>query len=78
MLGDGKTIETEENTQIGWNGTAQELIIFHLIDGFIANKNHPILEHKLSKVGVSFKADKKLLNVFQILYVKMDTNAMAW
>jgi hypothetical protein len=70
MIGNGKGVETDECTQIGWSGSAQELVFFQLIDGFKNSKTHPIIEHKLTKVGVSFKPHKKHLNVFQILYVK--------
>lgn len=73
----GKTAETEECTQIGWNGSALELIINTLIEGWTANQKHVIFEHKVTKVGVSFKADKKVQNIFQVLYVKQDTNQMA-
>ncbi|CDW75837.1 UNKNOWN [Stylonychia lemnae] len=76
MIGNGKGIETTECTQIGWNGSAQDLIFFLLVDGFKDQKSHAILDPKLIKVGISFKAHKKLHNVFQILYVKQISNNM--
>jgi hypothetical protein len=77
MLGAGKGVETEECTSIGWGSNAADYVFFSLVEGFKNNKNHAILDPKLSKVGVSFKPHKKLLNVFQILYVKQDGNNMA-
>lgn len=70
MLGSGKAIETEECTQLQWTGTAQELIIFNLVEKFQRCQNHPILDAKVSKIGLSFKPHRKYENVFQILYVK--------
>ena len=64
MVGDGKGIDTEECTTVGWNGTAAELIFFQLVEGFKNAKTHAVLEPKLSKVGLSFKPHKTLLNVF--------------
>ncbi len=64
MLGDGKDIETEEYTRLSWTGSAQDLVIFMLIDGYNTNKRHPILEESLQKVGVHMRAHKKHHNIF--------------
>ena len=64
MIGEGKGIDTEECTTVGWSGTATEIILFQLVEGFKNAKTHAILQPKLSKVGLSFKAHKTLLNVF--------------
>ena len=61
-----------ENTQIGWEGTADELALYMLIaecqcageDGEL-----PVLMD-LDKVGISFKSHKKFKNVFNILYIE--------
>ena len=37
MNSDGNDIETEECTRLGWTGTASELIVFMLIDGYNMN-----------------------------------------
>eukprot|EP00347_Sterkiella_histriomuscorum_P015476 403356884 len=77
MLGNGKGIETDECTQIGWNGTASELIYFQLVEGFKNSGTHAIIDVKTIKVGVSLKPHKKLHNIFQILYVKQVSNQIA-
>lgn len=77
MIGDGKGVETEECTQIGWSGTAQDMILFQVIEAYKNTKSHSVLDEKTCKVGVSFKAHKRLMNVFQILYIKQDSNQIA-
>ena len=76
MIGDGKDIETTECTRLNWGGTAQDLIIFLLIDGFNTNKSHCMLDKTLVKVGISLKPHKKHQNIFQILYIKQASNKM--
>ena len=70
MAGNAKDIETEECTQISWQGTPIDLIIQSLVNGYTAKNTHPILDSKLIKVGLSFKHHKKLQNICQLLYVK--------
>ena len=64
MLGDGKDVDTEEYTRLSWTGSAKDLVIFMLVDGFNTNKRHPILEENLRKVGVHMRAHKKHHNIF--------------
>jgi hypothetical protein len=65
MLGSGeKSCLTEECTTVGWKGTASELVYFNLVEGFERDKNHPMIDEKTVKVGVSFKSHKKYENVF--------------
>ncbi len=59
-----KQIDASDETRISWDGTAQDLIINLLVEGFAVNGNHPILDPKLGKVGISFRSHKKLNNVF--------------
>jgi len=70
MVGNGMGVKTCECTFIGWNGTATELVIGLLVEGFQLNQCHSLVDDKLIKVGLSFKPHKKFVNVFQILYVK--------
>lgn len=44
MVGAEKQADVEECTQIGWKGTASELVFFNLVEGFERNKRHPILD----------------------------------
>ena len=71
-----KEADTSDDTRISWDGTAQELIIALLVEGFATNGKHPILDQKLGKVGISFRSHKKLSNIFQILYVNNPSNQM--
>ena len=76
MPGDGPDVDLEDDTVIGWTGSAQELIIWMLIDGYNKNKTHPILDPRLLKVGIHFIANKRHNNIFQILYLKKNPNQM--
>ena len=67
-------MDSAEETEVTWDGTAQELIISLLVKGFTAKGTHPILDSKLFKVGISFRSHKKLNNICQILYVNQPSN----
>ena len=71
-----KEVKTSDDTRVSWDGTALELIISLLVEGFAANGSHPIVDPKLGKVGISFRSHKKLSNIFQILYVNNPSNQM--
>ena len=43
----GKEVDASDETRLSWEGTAQELIIALLVEGFSANGSHPILDKKL-------------------------------
>ena len=47
MPGDGPDIDLEDETKLQWTGSAQEIVISMLIDGFNQNKTHPILDPNL-------------------------------
>ena len=76
MIGDGKDIITAECTRLGWTGTAQELMIYLLLDDYNTNKKSLILDEHLIKVGLSLKSHKKHHNIFQILYIKHKPNTI--
>ncbi len=69
LIGEGKNVDCNECTYIGWVGTASELVMFSLVEGFAADQAHPLINDKTHLVGSSFKAHKQHTNVFQILYV---------
>ena len=55
MLGASqKTPEAEENTIVGWSGTAHELIILNLLNEFEKTQKPAILDPKTTMVGMSF------------------------
>ena len=78
LIGKDVTSECTDETKLKWEGTPIELVITLMIEGF-ANKDkkqHPILDPKLSKVGIEFRSDKTHTNIFQILYIKSNSNIM--
>jgi hypothetical protein len=64
LIGEGKNVEVTECTYIGWVGSALELVISSLVEGFATDQKHPIIEESTHQVGSSFKAHKQHTNVF--------------
>lgn len=64
ILGSSKGADTQEATYIGWQGTAQQMILFSIVDSYEPGKTHPILDPQLTKMGSSFKTHKTLKNVY--------------
>jgi hypothetical protein len=81
ILGEkAKTPDAIESTYVQWSGHAHELILLNLLQEYekaTEDKKAALVDPKLVKVGMSFKAHKKLQNIFQIIYVKQSTNIMA-
>ncbi len=58
MPGDGEGIEMEEEMCTQWDGTAEEMIVYLMLEGWSKNGGrHPILDQNLIKVGMHFRAD---------------------
>ena len=79
VVGEDKTVDAEGNTFSHWKGTAQELILFSIVDGVENDKlhsTHPLLEKNTNLVGMSFMAHEKFENIFQVLYVKEKVNTL--
>eukprot|EP00347_Sterkiella_histriomuscorum_P021154 403335044 len=69
------TLSIYEYSEIGWEGTADELALFLLIGGCQCagmEEKMPLLDEKISKIGLSFNSHKSLKSVFQILYIGSD------
>ena len=77
ILGDDKAPNGVEFTYVQWEGTAHELVLFNLLMDFENEGKPSILDDTLIKVGMSFKAHKKVQNVFQIIYIKQISNQIA-
>lgn len=77
LLGQAKAPEAEEFTITQWSGTAHELVLLNLLQTYEISEKPAILDAKTIKVGMSFKAHKKVQNVFQIIYIKSMSNTIA-
>ena len=77
IVGDNKAPNGEEFTYVQWEGTAHELILLNLLQDYEKEDKPAILDDQLIKVGMSFKAHKKVQNVFQLVYLKQLTNQIA-
>lgn len=77
ILGEGKMPTAEEFTMVKWEGSAHELILFNLLEEYEKTGKPAILDSQTVKVGMSFKAHKKLQNIFQVIYIKSLSNVIA-
>ncbi len=65
VLKGGKSPECEEFTMVKWDGTALELILLNLLEDYDKKGTQAaIIDSKTMKVGMSFKAHKKVENIF--------------
>ena len=77
IVGDEKAPNGVEYTYFQWEGTAHELILLNLLQDYEKDGKAAILDDTLIKVGMSFKAHKKVQNIFQIIYLKQLSNQIA-
>jgi len=62
-----------EYSEIGWEGTAEELGLFILIGGCQcsgSDESMPLLDAKISKIAFSFRPHKTLKSSLQLLYLQ--------
>ncbi len=62
-----------EQSEIGWEGPADELAIYMLIgvcQCIGEGDCHPMLDPNVVRIGLSFRSHKKFKSVLQILYLK--------
>ena len=78
----GKTADVEEFTYSQWTNTALELILLNLLQEYDrvnqdgSDRKPALLDPLTQKVGFSFKAHKKCQNVFQLLFIKQNSNKL--
>eukprot|EP00347_Sterkiella_histriomuscorum_P004773 403359161 len=60
-----------EYTEIGWEGTAEELALFILIGGCqcSGDDSMPMIDRKVTSIGVSFRAHRTLKSSLQLIYL---------
>lgn len=63
IVGNSKSVEVEEITIVGWDGTASELVYFNLVEGFESQKKHQFIDEKVNKMGCSFKPSRQYENI---------------
>jgi len=63
LVGEGKSVDCEECTIIAWAGSATELVVLNLVEGWAQDQKHPILDPKLALIGMAFNSHKKHENV---------------
>ena len=79
VVGEEKQVTAEGNTFCKWHGSAQNLILYSLIDGVENNtlhSTHPLLEQDTNQVGMNFVAHPHFENCFQIVYVQQKVNSV--
>ncbi|CDW75664.1 UNKNOWN [Stylonychia lemnae] len=62
-----------EYTEIGWEGSADELVLFILIGGCQCSggdEPFPLIDEKVTRIGLSFKGHKSLKSSLQLLYLE--------
>ena len=62
-----------EYSEIGWEGTADELALFILIGGCQCSgpeESMPLLDSKITKIAFSFRPHKSLKSSLQLLYLQ--------
>lgn len=62
-----------EYSEIGWEGSAEELALFILIGGCQCSgpeESMPLLDSKITKVAFSFRGHKSLKSSLQLLYLQ--------
>ena len=77
IVGEGKMPMAEEFTMVQWDGTAHELIMFQILEEYEKTGKSSVLDAFTVKVGMSFKAHKKLQNIFQVIFIKSAANTIA-
>ena len=61
-----------EYTEVGWEGEADELVLFMLISGCQCigeDEQFAMLDPSVTKIGISFRAHKKYKSLIQVLYI---------
>jgi hypothetical protein len=61
-----------EHTEIGFEGSPEELALFILVAGCQCigdDEELPMLNEKVTKIGISFRAHPKFKSTLQILYI---------
>ena len=62
-----------EYSEIGWTGTADEMVLMMIVAGFqcIGEKEQlPMLDSRITKMGLSFRNHRKYKSVLQVLYIQ--------
>lgn len=64
-----------EYSEIGWEGPTDELVFFILIGGcqcVADDETLPLIDERVTKIGISFVSHRKYKSILQILYITKD------